>query len=57
MHVTLATVIGAALGYLAGILTPGVIRRLRSEAKLGVTLAEGEVRAAEADAKDELKKL
>ena len=30
MHVTFATAFGAALGYVAGVLTPGVIRKLRA---------------------------
>jgi hypothetical protein len=49
--------IGAVLGYLAGILTPGVINRLRNTAKKDVTLVEGEVKAAQADIKAEAKKL
>lgn len=47
-------IVGAIVGYLAGVVTPGIIRRLRAEAKQGVSLVEGEVKAAEADLKKKL---
>lgn len=56
----LAIVISAAAGYLAGILTPGFIARIRGEAKKGVTFAETEVKAVEGDVKakeDQIKKI
>ena len=48
---------GLLVGYVLGIATPGLIARIRSEAKHGVSLVEGEVKAAEAAIKAETKKL
>lgn len=47
-------IVGAVVGYLAGIVTPGVIRRIRAEAKQGVTFAEVEVKKTEAEVKSKL---
>lgn len=48
---------GLLVGYVLGIATPGLIARIRSEAKHGVSLVEGEVAAAKADIKAAEKKL
>lgn len=45
---------GLLVGYVAGVATPGLIARIRSEAKKGVSLVEGEVKAAELDLKKKL---
>jgi hypothetical protein len=51
-------VVGAVVAYIVGIFTPGVARKLKakfsSESKKGISLVEGEVRAAEADIKKKL---
>ena len=54
LHVILGTLIGFAVGCT----TPGLIARIRTEVKgevgKGVSLVEGEVKAAEADIKAKL---
>ena len=47
MHI----IFGLLVGYVLGIATPSLIARIRSEAKKGVSLVEGEVAAAELDMK------
>lgn len=51
-------ILGSLLGYIAGIFTPGIARKihaaLSAEATKGVSLVEGEVKAAEADIKAKL---
>jgi hypothetical protein len=53
----LHVILGTVLGYAAGVCTPGIIRRLRSEAKLGVSLVDGEIAAAKKDIAAEVKKI
>jgi len=54
-------ILGTLLGYVAGVFTPGVARKLKAlfviESQKGVSLVDGEIKAAELDAKAELKKL
>ena len=54
-------ILGSLLGYIAGVFTPGIARKIKSEfsaeGKKAVSLVDGEVKAAELDAKNELKKL
>ena len=54
-------VIGAIVGFIVGCTTPGLIARLRTEVKgevgKGVSLVDGEVKAAEADIQAATKKL
>lgn len=51
-------VVGSIVGFIVGIFTPGVTKKLKSlfsaETKKGVSLVEGEVKAAEADIKKKL---
>ena len=51
-------VLGIVLGYLAGMVTPSLARKLHAiiskEATKGVSLVDGEIRAAEADIKKKL---
>jgi hypothetical protein len=51
----------AGIGYIAGAFTPSVLRSVKAafsaDAKKGVSLVEGEIKAAEADVKAEAKKL
>ena len=51
-------ILGTLIGYVVGVFTPGVARELKSlfsaEAKKGVSLVDGEVKAAEADLKKKL---
>ena len=48
---------GLLVGYVLGVATPGLIARIRGEAKKAVSLVDGEVAAAEADIKAAEKKL
>ena len=54
----LYVILGTLLGYIAGVFTPGVTKSIKAafsaDAKKGVSLVEGEVKAAEADIKAKL---
>ena len=51
-------ILGTVLGFVAGAFTPSVLRSVKAafsaDAKKGVSLVEGEVKAAEADIKAKL---
>ena len=44
-------IVGAIIGYLAGVVTPGFIQKVRGEAKKSITIVDAEVAAAKADTK------
>jgi hypothetical protein len=54
-------VIGAVVGFIVGVFTPGVTKSIEAafsaDAKKGVSLVEGEVKAAAKDIQAEAKKL
>jgi hypothetical protein len=54
-------VVGAIVGFIVGIFTPGVTKKLKSlfsaEVKKGVSIAEAEAKAGEADVKAEAAKV
>lgn len=53
LHVILGTLIGFAVGCT----TPGLIGKIRGDVKKGVSLVDGEVKAAELDIKKDAKKI
>ncbi len=53
----LHVIVGALFGFAVGVTTPGLIARIRQDAKKEVSLVEGEVKAAEATIKADAKKL
>jgi len=54
-------ILGALLGYVAGVFTPGVARKLKAlfvrESQKGGSLGDGEIAAAKKDIQNEAKKL
>lgn len=50
----LHVIVGALFGFAVGVTTPGLIARIRQDAKKQVSLVEGEVAAAEKDIKAKL---